>query len=762
MFDTRKSMPRRAQALIEIPRPRCSAQMARSEAPVALSNWIEDLIHPHKRRYAERYAAYRMGRCDRPSPPETAWASKVEEKIDRLLVMDGLPRTVVSAQDRRVLTIGRVVDTVERPARKLPPTKKDLAGNRDDTIHVPAALQSLLLIEALSSNRVVFALAQVGLRTLGDLAHLSWAEVGEIHGVGPNGLKQLKTSLGKLPESDEDETASRIDAVPPATPQDPITDEADTELHDLAWGRASGVLRTLLTAAAEFTSVQSVWDAIGTGLQSVAASFGLQDQLKEILIYDLQARSGFAEDALRDADALVAELTDRDQHILHKRILADDPVTLVEIASGFGVTRERIRQLQQRIEKSLTERLVPRIRPIAGILGCKLGPIVDGEVLDQLIFTVFQGDDRPGLDLARGMLQTELGYSIAMGVGMTPEANQAAEDLRKSAGALADTDGVVGSHELRATLGDEWLIHWSELLGRANLHRLSGSIALRDTARAKVKAAVLQAGRPVTPDEIADVAGIAAKTVRAHFSRQDDYTRADKYRWGLREWIEDEYEGIPTEIVQRIHEDGGSTFLARLLSELPERFGVSESSVRTFVSTPQFVVKEGRVSLADLSRFRYRDLEDVIDGRTEAGEPYWVFSVKPQYLDGHSLLGFPPELARALGCEPNGRAEAPVRYPVGCSNLSVHWRASTPSGPSLGYLAKPIGKLGIEVGGEVSLICHSDGSVDLCAHHGIKRGSEHEPVVDDAMQRQVASSQSGQVLLEQLKRRRRVFHSAEG
>ena len=46
--------------------------------------------------------------------------------------------------------------------------------------------------------------------------------------------------------------------------------------------------------------------------------------------------------------------------------------------------------------------------------------------------------------------------------------------------------------------------------------------------------------------------------------------RADKNRWGLAEWIDDEYEGIAAEIVQRIEEDGGATRLERLIDELPK------------------------------------------------------------------------------------------------------------------------------------------------------------------------------------------------
>ena len=117
--------------------------------------------------------------------------------------------------------------------------------------------------------------------------------------------------------------------------------------------------------------------------------------------------------------------------------------------------------------------------------------------------------------------------------------------------------------------------------------------------------------------------------------------RADRDRWGLVEWIDDKYEGIAAEIIQRIEEGGGATKLNRLLDELPRLFGVSKISVRAYVSTSQFVVRDGYVSVADVSSIVFRDLNDVIDGRDAAGNPYWTFVVEDRYFDGYSLTNLP-------------------------------------------------------------------------------------------------------------------------
>jgi RNA polymerase sigma-32 factor len=48
-----------------------------------------------------------------------------------------------------------------------------------------------------------------------------------------------------------------------------------------------------------------------------------------------------------------AELDDRERQIIERRILAEEPETLQEIGDEFGVTRERVRQLEARVVEKL-------------------------------------------------------------------------------------------------------------------------------------------------------------------------------------------------------------------------------------------------------------------------------------------------------------------------------------------------------------------------------------------------------------------------
>jgi RNA polymerase sigma-32 factor len=49
----------------------------------------------------------------------------------------------------------------------------------------------------------------------------------------------------------------------------------------------------------------------------------------------------------------MTELTDRERHILTERRLKDNPTTLEELAAEYGVSRERVRQIEVRAFEKL-------------------------------------------------------------------------------------------------------------------------------------------------------------------------------------------------------------------------------------------------------------------------------------------------------------------------------------------------------------------------------------------------------------------------
>ncbi|MEG3617850.1 RNA polymerase sigma factor RpoH [Magnetovibrio sp. PR-2] len=77
--------------------------------------------------------------------------------------------------------------------------------------------------------------------------------------------------------------------------------------------------------------------------------------------YGSSEERGLQSEMLRDA---MVELDDRERYILTERRLKDDPITLEELGQHFGVSRERVRQLEARafakVQKFMTEAMTKR------------------------------------------------------------------------------------------------------------------------------------------------------------------------------------------------------------------------------------------------------------------------------------------------------------------------------------------------------------------------------------------------------------------
>jgi RNA polymerase sigma-32 factor len=71
----------------------------------------------------------------------------------------------------------------------------------------------------------------------------------------------------------------------------------------------------------------------------------------------------------RALDEALSVLNDRERRIFEARRLAEEPITLEELAAEFGVSRERVRQIEgrafERIEKAVRHRVAAMELPEA-------------------------------------------------------------------------------------------------------------------------------------------------------------------------------------------------------------------------------------------------------------------------------------------------------------------------------------------------------------------------------------------------------------
>ena len=475
-------------------------------------------------------------------------------------------------------------------------------------------------------------------------------------------------------------------------------------------------------------------DALDSDLGELARALNLTEASDAIPVADLAHNQTLAAEALTAVTNVWERLSAVERLTVEERLLARKPLTFREIGEAANASPERIRQLLKGIQRDLSDPGGPvaTIAVIASLVRPQIGSIATEARFEDHISEIFpntpktphlsDANDRgqrdfgsaDEIDLARHMLKQELNYSLADGVCLDNVAAAVVQDIQSAAESIADEVGLIDEAELKTHLpNDSWSQHWDALPKASGLCRLSDQLALRDTAKARTKAALLSIGHPATKEEIGKRSGLKPNHVSTHLSSLSEVVRADKFRWGLAEWIEDEYEGIPAEIIQRIDEDGGSTRLNRLLDELPRLFKVSQNSVRAMIATPAFRLEHGWVRLADEPDVLIGKLRDVVNGYDPQGDPYWTFEVEERYFRGYSVRAVPPEVAVALGCEFGGNTTVALRVPEQCADISVIWRKTAITGPEIGRIAQALSTIGVSHGDTACLTIHHEDVVSI-------------------------------------------------
>lgn len=537
------------------------------------------------------------------------------------------------------------------------------------------------------------------------------------------------------------------------------------DVSTIAWAATTALMNQLLRGSMESDGSVTLRDAIQSDLAQMADVLGITEELNRIRLSDLTNGRTVAEQALVALETFWQQQSPAARAVVEGRILAHRPSTPRAIADKIGFSTERIRQLRDQVENTLkpSGEIATKIAAVANVVRPGLSAITTESELERQIRTIFpsptinatdasnavnvanaanqsNSDDQPETDrvtdpvvtLAQSLLKKELGYICRDGICLNKTVANLVLDLRQAADAIQDDVGLVVETELRKYLTDDrWHEYWQTLVRLSGLHRINGRLATRKTDMARTKAALLSIGYPATKEDIAQLCGLSPKIVTACLSRISEVVRADKKRWGLKEWIEDEYKGISAEIIQRIEEDGGSTRLERLREELPRMFGVAASSVDTYAKTVRFQINDGYVSLSDPSSIVLRPLEDIMHGLTTDGLPYWKFTVESRYFRGYSLEGLPVEIAQALGCEPNGRLRVPILSPQGCKPVSVNWPLTSLTGATLGYLSDPLRHFNAQQGETIHLVLEACGNVSLRRAAHLPEATDTRPQKDD-------------------------------
>lgn len=345
---------------------------------------------------------------------------------------------------------------------------------------------------------------------------------------------------------------------------------------------------------------------------------------------------------------LVNQLSEPERAVVTRRLLPlSDAPTLDAVGRDLNVTRQRIRQIQQKARKKLQEHVkLPPNAPLlwaAHRLGQHIGAMAsvdDGEVSCLLAEELGRPADTadPG---AQWLLMLAGPYSLKgdwlVRQDVTPPEPSMIERYADDAG-VVDLEGLAAAL-IRLPMSGWNAQRWVHSTGLTR--EFDGRTVLwTGNVVDKMRVILSATGEPADAEWLVAMVG-AGHNVRAARGRLFDdprFMRVSKRLWALRSWGFEEYTGIADELKQRIEEAGGEARLSDLTATLVDSFGVRKTSVRLYATAPMFVLEEGML--------RMRRVDEPYPVPTDIGDVKGCFS-----LDGRLsyLLTVDKDVLRGSG-----------------------------------------------------------------------------------------------------------------
>ena len=270
---------------------------------------------------------------------------------------------------------------------------------------------------------------------------------------------------------------------------------------------------------------------------------------------------------------------------------------------------------------------------------------------------------------------------------------------------------------------DEWLINVEDLLGRlpdpvrpeAAQELLMESGVWRDIGegwlvrwdgplQVKAERVLHLMGRPMTPAELVEAIGESSEKVLKQY--RGPLVRIDKqFRLALPEWGHEEYEGITTEINQRIERGGGVASIFAMLTEFVRDFGVKEGSVRAYLESGPYVISGDEVRHLISRGYTPTNVESSPHAVRVGDNWGQRFIVGEHNLKGYSF-NLDRDIAAHNGLQPEESLKVPAIHAGSrVGEVSLIWRLTNLNGTvDVGRLSRVLDKLGISDGDSIIIV----------------------------------------------------------
>lgn len=407
-------------------------------------------------------------------------------------------------------------------------------------------------------------------------------------------------------------------------------------------------------------------------------------------------------DPLADLRDWMAGLDERDAAILHRRLIRFEGSTLDDLGLEFGVTRERIRQVETKLKARLDAWVASgpgrSVRWALHLMSRGLGasapdtevPLVgdDGGNSDEFGLLLYLADmvwDREAHQIHRRNFRWPKASEVpALDDG--PQVDEAA------LAELLIQHGIVEDH-----------LAWAmeQVVG---LRRLHGTLVFWPGNLVEQAMSVLSVhGSPMTDDDIADAfdRDFNRRGLRDRMLQDPRIIRVTKDDFALTSWGLPEYGGIVSSMVTRI-EEAGPARVREIAEYLAERHAIKPGSVYAYSSAPIFTTDGDvlRLRRADEPYMPSLDPSGVRGlYRLDRTRLAWHVQIEREVLRGSGRL-CPAEIATAMGVFP-GRTESLSNE---VREVKVGWAATSHMGPSISSLRPHAEAVGAKDGDVLRLI----------------------------------------------------------
>ncbi len=410
---------------------------------------------------------------------------------------------------------------------------------------------------------------------------------------------------------------------------------------------------------------------------------------------------------------LLTGLTDLQLLVLRHRLFTLAPLTQAALAGLVGVSSQRISQVQASAIKTLSSLLgseeAAPVRWRAELLRTQLGDAIPiDSPMAEWHFDDIEGVcgttvGTTGIPTREFFLYVAGPYDLTDHWLIRRGSSEALDAIEHSLRETSGEDGVASFDEVRTVQEPlihpdhhtRWMVERTAFVLRSGVGYLDNSGNMVD----KACRALRRLGRPASLDQLQQEMGTnySASAARGRLYACNEIKRSGKDRWALSEWPHDEYTGISDEIAQEIEACGGVATLDHLFAVIPGRYGVAESSVRSLVHAPRFVVgTNGTVRMRDATESintRPQSLRDTPRCYQVRGRWVTRMEVDHDLLRG-SGCACPVALAQFHGMAPGDR------HVFTCHDAEVllTWNDRAPSGPTFGSLRSLAARLACEEG----------------------------------------------------------------